>query len=88
MKHSAKLLVLGVTALFLVFTALAMRPFGMPQKTAMDDYMLMQGQRETAANNIVASIVFDYRGYDTLGEGTILFTAVSGVLLLFRLVKK
>jgi multisubunit Na+/H+ antiporter MnhB subunit len=88
MKKSAKMLVIAVTALFLIFTAIFMRPFGIPPKTAMDDYMIMNGQKETAANNIVAAIVFDYRGYDTLGEGTVLFTAVSGVFLLFRMVKK
>ncbi|MEM0360000.1 MAG: hydrogen gas-evolving membrane-bound hydrogenase subunit E [Candidatus Diapherotrites archaeon] len=88
MKQSAKVVVLSVLALFLFFTAIAMRSFGAPKKTAMDDYMILNGQRETAANNIVAAIVFDYRGYDTLGEATILFTAVSGVFLLFRAVKK
>jgi multisubunit Na+/H+ antiporter MnhB subunit len=31
--------------------------------------------------------VFDYRGFDTLGEATILFSAVAGVLLLFRRVR-
>jgi len=28
--------------------------------------------------------VFDYRGYDTLGEATILFTAVTAVVMLLR----
>ena len=33
----------------------------------MDDYYIRNGQRETGSNNIVASVVFDYRGFDTLG---------------------
>jgi multisubunit Na+/H+ antiporter MnhB subunit len=37
---------------------------------------------------VVASVVFDYRGFDTLGEATILFTAVTGVLLLLRASKR
>ncbi|MBJ6726110.1 MnhB domain-containing protein [Geomesophilobacter sediminis] len=32
----------------------------------------------------VAAVTFDYRGFDTLGEEFILFTAVAGVLLLLR----
>jgi hypothetical protein len=38
--------------------------------------------KETGANNVVTSVVFDYRGYDTLGEATVLFTAIAGVMLL------
>jgi multisubunit Na+/H+ antiporter MnhB subunit len=43
---------------------------------------------ETGANNAVTSVVFDYLGFDTLGEATILFTAVAGVILVFRRLKK
>jgi multicomponent Na+:H+ antiporter subunit B len=39
-------------------------------------------QRHTT--NVVAAIVFDYRGFDTMGEEFILFAAVSGVVLLLR----
>jgi multicomponent Na+:H+ antiporter subunit B len=39
-------------------------------------------QRHTA--NAVTAIVFDYRGFDTLGEEFILFAAVSGVVMLLR----
>ncbi|KZX14144.1 EhbH [Methanobrevibacter curvatus] len=35
------------------------------------------------APNMVALIVFDWRGYDTLGEALILVTAVVVVLLIF-----
>ena len=50
----------------------------------MDDHMIEEGQNETKSNNIVTAVVFDYRGLDTLGEATVLFTAVCGVLMLFR----
>ena len=36
------------------------------------------------ATNVVTAIVFDYRGFDTLGEEFILFAAVVGVVLLLR----
>ena len=50
----------------------------------MDDYFIANAQGEAAANNVVTSIVFDYRGFDTLGEGAVLFTAVISVAALFR----
>ena len=34
--------------------------------------------------NTVAAVVFDYRGFDTMGEELILFAAVVGVVLLLR----
>ena len=39
---------------------------------------------ERQTSNVVASVVFDYRGLDTMGEEFILFTAVMGVALLLR----
>jgi multisubunit Na+/H+ antiporter MnhB subunit len=50
----------------------------------MDDYYLENAQQERSVNNVVTSIVFDYRGFDTLGEAAVLFTAVCSVLALFR----
>ena len=62
--------------------------FGEPKFTDMDDYFIHHGQNQTGANNIVTSIVFDYRGYDTLGEASVLFTAVLGVGVVLRMLKK
>ena len=59
-------------------------PFGAPPVSDMDDYFIRNGQEQTGANNIVTSIVFDFRGFDTLGEATVLFTAVLGVGMMFR----
>jgi multicomponent Na+:H+ antiporter subunit B len=39
---------------------------------------------ERHASNTVATIVFDFRGLDTMGEELILFAAVMGVALIFR----
>jgi multisubunit Na+/H+ antiporter MnhB subunit len=82
--------VVTILALTFIFGALAhvltqgdLR-FGAPPATAMDDYFIATGQQQTAANNIVTSIVFDFRGFDTLGEATVLFTAVLGVGILLR----
>ena len=40
--------------------------------------------RERHVTNVVAATVFDYRGFDTLGEEFILFAAAMGVALLLR----
>jgi multisubunit Na+/H+ antiporter MnhB subunit len=42
------------------------------------------GLERTGAANVVAAIILDFRGYDTLGEATVLFTAVVGVLTIMR----
>src|SRR5438874_8790591 len=43
--------------------------------------------RERHASNVVATVVFDYRGVDTLGEELILFAAAMGVALLLRSIR-
>ena len=40
--------------------------------------------KETNVPNVVTSVLADYRGYDTLGETTVIFTAGIGVMLLLR----
>jgi len=42
------------------------------------------GVHQRHATNVVNTIVFDYRGFDTVGEEFILFAAVIGVPLLLR----
>ena len=83
MRKTAIVVSLIVFAALLVVTAFLIHPFGDPP-SEMDDYIIANTQRETGANNAVTAVVFDYRGYDTLGEATILFTAVTGVVMLFR----
>jgi multicomponent Na+:H+ antiporter subunit B len=48
------------------------------------DLIARVGVYERHATDIVNAINYDYRGFDTLGEEFILFTAVLGVLLLLR----
>jgi multicomponent Na+:H+ antiporter subunit B len=39
---------------------------------------------ETATPNAVTSVLADYRGYDTLGETTVIFTAGVSCMLILR----
>ncbi len=83
-----QLLILAVTLIFAAILTFLISSgeltFGQPAMADMDDYYIENGVEETGANNIVTSIVFDYRGFDTLGEATVLFAAVLGVGVLFR----
>jgi hypothetical protein len=54
-------------------------------RTYMDEYFIDHSQdKDTSTNNAVTAIVFDWRGFDTLGEATVLFSAVCGVLIALR----
>ncbi|OYT28484.1 hypothetical protein B6U98_04815 [Thermoplasmatales archaeon ex4572_165] len=79
---------LTVFAVFTIFSMLSMHSFGVPDENAMDQYIIDNTVEETGASNGVTAVVFDYRGFDTLGEATVLFTAVAGVILVFRRLKK
>jgi multisubunit Na+/H+ antiporter MnhB subunit len=83
LRKTATIISLAIVTALLIASALLMHPFGQPP-SEMDDYIIDNAQTETGANNVVCSVVFDYRGYDTLGEATILFTAVTAVVMLFR----
>jgi len=76
-----------VTGAALVWGALVLPPFGTADapihKNVVPRY-LTQTIKETNVPNAVTSVLADYRGYDTLGETTVIFTAGIGVMLLLR----
>ncbi len=45
---------------------------------------LAKSLEETGVPNVVTSVLASYRGYDTLGETTVVFTAGAGVVALLR----
>ncbi len=45
---------------------------------------LNDGLTETGVPNIVTAVLASYRGYDTFGETTVVFTAGAGVVVLLR----
>ena len=50
--------------------------------------IIQQNLDKTHAVNDVTSIVFDFRGYDTMGEAFILITAVAGAVVILYTKKK
>ncbi|MBN2019175.1 MAG: DUF4040 domain-containing protein [Sedimentisphaerales bacterium] len=63
-------------------------PFGTPVFSQVPDAAsrtyIAEGLQKTGAANIVAAIILDYRGYDTLGEATVLFTSIIGATVMLR----
>jgi len=53
-------------------------------KGAASQTYIEQGLQDTGASNIVASVILDYRAYDTLGEATVLFTSIIGATVILR----
>jgi multicomponent Na+:H+ antiporter subunit B len=45
---------------------------------------LNEAVKETGVPNVVTAVLASYRGYDTLGETTVVFTAGAGVIALLR----
>ena len=74
--------IIGIILMLIVILALASTlvkiPFGEP-KTKVGGYYINNGTKQTGAANIVTSVVLNYRGFDTLGEVTVLFIAALGL---------
>ena len=86
-KRSAAipLLVVIVTGAALVYGTLDMPNFGdanAPAQTHVSPDYLLKSPHEIEVPNVVTAILASYRGYDTLGETAVVFTAAVGVLLL------
>lgn len=71
----------------LVYGSLDMPKWGDPNSPAathVSPYYLQHSIEHTATPNVVTSVLADYRGYDTLGETTVVFTAGMACILLLR----
>jgi multicomponent Na+:H+ antiporter subunit B len=76
-----------VVAGAIVWGTLVLPPFGTADAVIhrhVAPYYLQNSVAETHVPNVVTSVLADYRGYDTLGETTVIFTAGIGVMLLLR----
>jgi multicomponent Na+:H+ antiporter subunit B len=70
----------------------ALPDFGTPiysitPESASQEYV-EKGLEKTGAANLVASVILDFRAYDTLGEATVLFTSIIGATVILRLKSK
>lgn len=79
------LLVVIATGAALIYATGEMPPFGSPDAPIHHHVVpryLNESPTEVGLPNIVTSVLASYRGYDTLGEVTVIFTAAIGVILL------
>lgn len=58
------------------------------EANGISDIIVKQNLEKTMAANNVAAVVFDFRGYDTLGESFILLTAIAGSFVILSRAKK
>jgi multicomponent Na+:H+ antiporter subunit B len=66
-----------------IYYAVSQIPYG-KNKMEVSKHYINEGLKENGATNIVTSVVLNYRGFDTLGEVTILFIGAIGLgLVLF-----
>lgn len=83
-------IVVAVGLLFLAVVNTGLPPSGSfpenRENAPIGQLILENAPTETGAANVVTSVVWGYRGYDTFGEATVLFTAVVGVLAVLRAV--
>jgi multicomponent Na+:H+ antiporter subunit B len=85
------LLVVLVTGSILVYGTLDMPPFGDPANPVhhhVAPHYLEESEHEIGIPNVVTSVLASYRGYDTMGETTVIFTAMVGVMLLMGGLKR
>jgi len=80
---SAGILFCGAFIVLAAFAFRCMTPFGEPLMTVSRQY-LADGFRLTNIANLVAAILLDFRAYDTLGEATVIFTAIVGTFVILR----
>ncbi len=75
------------TGAVLVYGTLGLPAFSDPAApihTHVAPRYLKDGPRETGVPNVVTAVLASYRGFDTLGETTVVFTAGAGVIALLR----
>lgn len=82
-----------VTGGLLIYGTLDMPHYGDPNSPAqvhpeLTQHYLYKSMDETGMPNVVTSVLASYRGYDTLGETVVVFTAGIAVLSLLGLIRR
>jgi multicomponent Na+:H+ antiporter subunit B len=92
LKLDARGYVTALTAVLLIgillyFFAVSVQSLDVLGKSTlrMSQYYIEGAASKTGSANLVTGVVFDFRGYDTMGEAVVLVTAVLGVLTILRI---
>jgi multisubunit Na+/H+ antiporter MnhB subunit len=81
---AAAILLIVVLFMFFRIASVPLDRFGEGSLRMAKSYIEGAADR-TGSANLVTGVVFDFRGYDTMGEAVVLVTAVLGVLTILRL---
>ncbi len=76
------------TALLLIYGALGLPDLADPNAPIHSHVAPRYLQNEVDVPNVVTAVLASFRGYDTLGETTVVFTAGAGIIALLRRRKK
>jgi len=82
---------LGLMTLMLFITTSGLPVLFDPESPAalhVSPRYIEKSHEETGSPNFVTAVLADYRGYDTLGETTVIFTAGLATVLLLRAARK
>jgi multicomponent Na+:H+ antiporter subunit B len=80
MKYfSALLIAVLMLVLFISLQEIPLSQNLMP----VSSHYVDSGVKDTGATNLVNAVLFDYRGFDTLGEVTVIFAAAAAFKMLF-----
>ena len=76
------------TGFLLVYGAWGLPDFGDPEAPIHKQVVPRYMENEVDVPNVVTAVLAGFRGYDTLGETTVVFTAGTGIIALLRRRKK
>lgn len=72
------------TAVLLIYGAMGLPDFADPMAPIHQHVAPRYLQNEVDVPNVVTAVLASFRGYDTLGETTVVFTAGAGIIALLR----
>jgi len=78
------ILIIAVLLYFFTASSQMLDPLG-KSSLRMAEHYIEGAAQKTGSANLVTGVVFDFRGYDTMGEAVVLVTAVLGVLTILRI---
>jgi multisubunit Na+/H+ antiporter MnhB subunit len=78
------ILLIAILLYFFTLSSQMLDPLG-KSSLRMAEHYIDGAAQKTGSANLVTGVVFDFRGYDTMGEAVVLVTAVIGVLTILRL---
>src|SRR6056297_270313 len=67
---------------FALFESFALMPEYQGLDEGISDYIITYGLNDTGSLNLITAVLYDYRAFDSLGESTVIFGAVSGIVLI------